>query len=134
MGLPNDANKYYNSVRLELDSLLSIYPGDSRYSGAMGIACAGLGEKETAIKFARKAVEDYSLEKDAFMGLARVEELAWVYLMAGDYDQALEQIEILLSHPGPYSAPLMKLDPKWKPLWDHPDFIRLNEKYSKKGG
>jgi len=47
-----------------------------------------------------------------------------------EYYAALEQIEIILTNPGPYSAPMLKLDPKWMPLWDHPEFIRLTKKYS----
>jgi serine/threonine-protein kinase len=132
MDLPLDAFSFFSSARLELDSLLSIYPNDPRYYGAMGIACAGLGDEEHAIKYAKKAVGLRTLEKDAFFGLTRIEELAWVYVLVGKYEAALEQIEILLANPGPYSAPLLNLDPKWKPLWNHPDFNRLTENYLKK--
>ena len=99
---------------------------------SLGIAYAGLGEKEKAINYGKEAVVLYSIEKDAFTGLSRIEELALVYVMVEKYAAALEQIEILLSNPGPYSAPLLKLDPKWKPIWDHPEFIRLTEKYAVK--
>jgi len=132
MGYSERADAYYSSARMKLDSLIGIYPEDPRYSGAMGVACAGLGDKVNAIGHGKKAVELRSLEKDAFFGLTRIEELAWMYVMVEEYDAALEQIEILLSHPGPHSAPLLKLDPKWKPLWDHPEFIRLTEKYAVK--
>jgi adenylate cyclase len=130
MNSPEVADLYYDSTRLKLDSLLVKFPDDPRYLGAMGIACAGLGEKELAIGFVQKAVEDYSMEKDAFFGMTRIEELAWVLVMLEEYDAALEQIEILLTNPGTYSAPMLMLDPKWLPLCDHPEFIRLINKYS----
>jgi serine/threonine-protein kinase len=130
---PIDAFSCYNSARQVLDSLLTLYPDDSRYNGAMGVVCAGLGDKENAIGYAKKAVKLRNLNIDAFFGLTRIEELAWVYVLVGKYEAAMEQIEILLANPGPYSAPLLNLDPKWKPLWDHPDFKRLTEKYSIKG-
>jgi len=132
MELTQDARSCYNLARMELDSLLSLYPDDSRYNGAMGIACAGLGDKEDAIGYAERAVELRPLEKDAFFGMTRLEEMAWVYVMVKEYDAALHQIGILLSKPGPYSAPLLRLDPKWKPIWNHPEFIRLTEKYAVK--
>jgi TolB-like protein/Tfp pilus assembly protein PilF len=132
MNLPDKAVAYYDSMRIVLEMNLKEYPEDPRILSSLGIAHAGLGEKEVAINYGKEAVDLYSLEKDALIGLSRIEELALVYVMVEEYDAALEQIEILLSNPGPYSAPLLKLDPRWKPLWDHPEFIRLMEKYAEK--
>lgn len=42
---------------------------------------------------------------------------------------ALDHIEVLLSNTGAYSAPLLKLDPRWESVWDHPEFIRLTDLY-----
>ena len=130
MNLQDKADIYFDATRKELDSLLSIFPDDPRYYGAMGLALAGLGEEEMAIDYAKQAVQILPIEKDAYKGLARIEELARVYVMLDEYDAAIQQIEILLSKPGPYSVPKMKLDPKWKPLWYYPGFIRLTERYS----
>jgi TolB-like protein/Flp pilus assembly protein TadD len=132
MSLPEKANAYYDSARIQLEAMLLDNPEDPRYHSSLGIVYAGLGEKEKAISYGKEAVDLYSLNKDALFGLTRIEELAWIYVMVKEYDAALDQIEILISNPGPYSAPLLQLDPKWKPLWDHPEFIRLMEKYAKK--
>jgi tetratricopeptide (TPR) repeat protein len=132
MNIPEDAITYYDSMRIVLEMNLKEYPEDPRFLSSLGIANAGLGEKEKAINYGKEAVDLYSIEKDALLGLNRIEDLARIYVMVEEYDAALEQIEILLSNPGPYSAPLLKLDPKWKPLWDHPEFIRLTEKYAVK--
>jgi TolB-like protein len=121
---------YYDSTRIELERQISENPNDPRFLGPLGVCLAALGNKEQAIQSGLMAVENYSMDKDAFFGLFRIEELAWIYVMVKEYDAALKQIEILLSNPGPYSAPLLQLDPKWKPLWSHPEFIRLVEKYS----
>ena len=128
--IPEVADQYYDSVRIDVEQKLREYPDDPRYMGTLGIAFAGLGKKQQALQSVRQAVDFYSLKKDAYFGLFRVEELAWVYVMVEEYELALEQIEVLLSRPGPYSAPFLKLDPKWKPLWDHPEFIGLTEKYA----
>ena len=128
--LHEKATIYYDSARIELEKRISENPNDPRFLGPLGVCFAVLGKKELAIKTGEMAVENYSMDNDAYFGLFRIEELAWIYTIVGEHDAALEQIEILLSNPGPYSAPLLKLDPKWKPLWDHPGFIKLIKKYS----
>ena len=132
MNIPDKAVVHYDSMRIVLEMNLKEYPEDPRILNSLGIAYAGLGEKEKAIRFGKEAVKLYSFDKDALRGLNRIEDLAWIYVLVEEYAAALEQIEILLSNPGPFSAPLLQLDPKWKPLWDHPEFTRLTEKYVKK--
>lgn len=133
MNLPDIAETCYDSALMILETALQENDEDHRIMASIGIAFAGLGNKKRAIEFGKRAYNLYSFEKDAFGGLYRVADLAYIYVLLEDYDNALEQLEILLSKPGPYSAALLKLDPVWKPLWDHPDFIRLTEKYAKKG-
>ena len=48
----------------------------------------------------------------------RIEDLARIYTMVGEYDLAIEQLEYLLSIPGEISIPLLQLDPAWSPLRD----------------
>jgi tetratricopeptide (TPR) repeat protein len=123
------ANVYYDSARMEIEGQLLRYTEDPRLLGALGISYAGLGQKEKAIQLGKEAVEAYSMEKDAYFGLYRIEEMAWIYVMVEEYTKALEQLEILLSNPGPYSVPYLKVNPKWKPLWSNPSFIQFTEKY-----
>ncbi len=40
---------------------------------------------------------------------------------------AIDQLEFLLSRPGVLSVSLLRLDPTWDPLRDHPRFQRLLE-------
>jgi hypothetical protein len=65
--------------------------------------------------------------KEAWRGLRRVEDLARIYVMVGEFDAAIDQIEFLLANPGPMSIPLLRLDPAWDPLRDHPRFRKLVE-------
>jgi hypothetical protein len=46
-------------------------------------------------------------------------------VMVGEFDLAIDQIEFLLSIPGPLSIPLLRLDPAWAPLREHPRFKEL---------
>ena len=49
--------------------------------------------------------------------------------MVGEYDAAIEQLEYLLSIPSTVSVPLLRIDPTWDRLRDHPRFQALLAKY-----
>ena len=51
--------------------------------------------------------------------------MAEIYAIVGEYDAAIEQIELLLSIPSVMSVPLLQVDPIWAPLRDHPRFQML---------
>jgi TolB-like protein/tetratricopeptide (TPR) repeat protein len=121
---------YYDSCRLMVQDKLITAPDDSRLYSALGIAYAGLGMKKEAIEAGEKAVELLPVSKEAFRGTNRVEDLARIYVMTGEYEKALEQIKLLLSIPGMLSANLLRLDPVWEPLANNPEFIKLLETYS----
>ena len=125
MNMPQEADKYYNSAIITLDSMILRNPDDPRLFSAKGIALAGLGEKEKAIEAGKRAVELMPIEKEAYRGVFRVEDLAKIYVMVGEYDKAMDQIKLLLSLPGPLSVKLLLLDPAWKPLWDLPEFKKI---------
>lgn len=51
--------------------------------------------------------------------------MAYVYTLNGEYDDALDQIELLLSIPAKVSMAWLEADPIWEPLRDHPRFMQL---------
>jgi hypothetical protein len=56
--------------------------------------------------------------------------LAEIYVMVGEYDAAIDQLEHLLSIPAPFiSAPWLRVDPIWQPLLDHARFQALLDRY-----
>jgi len=57
-----------------------------------------------------------------------IETLAWTYVRVGEYDAAIEQLEHLLSIPSEVSSHLLRLDPIYDPLRDHPRFEALLQK------
>jgi hypothetical protein len=65
-------------------------------------------------------------------GPYRVEDLARIYVMVGEFDAAINQIEYLLSIPGELSIPLLQLDPIWDPLRYHPLYRKLIQSNTKK--
>ncbi|HCU18919.1 MAG TPA: hypothetical protein DF818_06535 [Bacteroidales bacterium] len=125
MNMPEKANAYFDSARVAIEKRIAITPDDSRLHSALGITFAGLGLKGKAIEEGAKAVELLPMNKDTYFGVYRIEDLARIYVMVGEYDKALEQIKFLLSHPGPLSVKMLQLDPVWKPLREMPEFKKI---------
>jgi len=128
--MPGEADKYYKSALITLDSMILKNPEDSRLYSAKGIALAGLGLKQEAIETAKKAVDMMKIEKEAYRGVFRVEDLARIYVMVGEYDKALVLIEQLLKIPSRLSVKLLLLDPVWMPLRNIPEFKKIIDIYS----
>jgi tetratricopeptide (TPR) repeat protein len=119
------AKKYYDEARNILEAKIQQQPGDARFHSALGIAYAGLGRKEDAIREGKMGVDLLPITKEAWAGYYRATQLAQIYVMVGRFDFAIDQIEFLLSIPGPLSIPWLRLDPAWAPLREHPRFKKL---------
>jgi len=123
------------SAKIEFDSARVIYeqlPNDATsnamYMGSLGIAYAGLGMKEAAIREGKKDVKLLPIKKDAKLGPWRLWDLAKIYLMIGEYDLAIDEFEYLLSIPSPVSKWVLKLDPLLDPVRSYPRFQKLINK------
>jgi tetratricopeptide (TPR) repeat protein len=121
------AKKYYDEARSILESKIQENPEDARFHSSLGIAYAGLDRKEDALREGRLGVKLLPVTKDAWTSAYRVEDLAKIYVMVGEFDAAIDQLEHLLSIPGPFSIPLLRLDPAWNPLRNHSRFKELIE-------
>jgi non-specific serine/threonine protein kinase len=128
MGKKKLAKKYYDDARRILETKIQERPEDERFHSSLGIAYAGLGRKEDAIREGKLGVELLPVTKEAWRGLSRVEDLAKIYVMVDEFDAAIDQLEFLLSVPGEMSIPLLRLDPVWAPLRDQARFKRLLER------
>jgi serine/threonine protein kinase/tetratricopeptide (TPR) repeat protein len=118
---------YYDSARKILEAKILERPEDSRLYSALGIAYAGLGRKQQAIRDAKKAVELLPVSKEAYRGTFRIKDLARVYVMVGEYDAAVEQLKFLLSIPSWMSKDSLRIDPIWDTLRSHPTFKKIAE-------
>jgi serine/threonine-protein kinase len=127
MNKKEPAKKYHDEARSILESKIQEQPEDARLHSSLGIAYAGLGRKEDAIREGKLGVELLPVSKEAMRGLYKVKDLAKIYVMVGEYDEAIDQLEYLLSIPSRLSIPLLRLDPAWDPLRDHPRFKKLIE-------
>ena len=70
-------------------------------------------------------------DSDALNGPVLIKTLARIYVMTYEYDEALKQIEFLLSVPSDLSIKWLQLDPVWSPLKNHSEYKRIMETYSR---
>ncbi len=129
-----EAVTFLDSARVVLERALQ---GEGRFfegnHSTLGFVYAYLGRKEEAIRAGERAVELLPISKDAYLGTSYVHRLAEIYTIVGEYEAAIDQLEILFSAPSLISAHTLHLDPIWDPLRDNPRFQRLLDKYSESG-
>ncbi len=119
------ARSAYDSARAILEAELARNPDQAKLLSALGVAYAGLGRKDEAIRHARRGAELMPLDKEGYFGLVFVEDLAWVYTLLGEPEAALAELELLLGRPSRQSWPLIELDPRWAPLRQYPRYRQL---------
>ena len=123
------AKSHAERAREDIENRLRERPKDRGLHVALGKVYAYLGLKEEAIRQGKLAVELVPVSKDAVEGPDYVSELANIYVIVGEYEEAINQIDYLLSIPSYFSVQLLRLDPVWDPLREHPRFQQLLKKY-----
>ncbi len=118
----------YAQARRELEQLIASQPQNLDIMDTLALLCAGLADKEAALKYAEDAVRMMPVSKDALGG--RVVEMtrALVYSRFGDGDRAIPALERLLKLPGgrpPLTAATLRLNPEFDPIRDDPRFQKL---------
>ena len=128
------AQAYFDSARSVLqESLVRESDAYGRLHCMLGIALAGLGRADDAIRTTKRATEIMPLSRDAMEGPLMLASLARVYLILGRPDEAIDQLKLVLSRPGPLSRGWLRSDPFWDPLRRHPRFRRLLSEASQLG-
>jgi tetratricopeptide (TPR) repeat protein len=124
------AYAYYDSARVILERELDEHPESANIHSHLGVAYAGLGRMEDAIREGRRGVELLPVSTNPIYGPFQVSTLAEIFTLVGEYDAALDQVEYLLSIPCMLSVHDFRLAPWWDPLRSHPRFQSLMEKYA----
>ena len=127
-GQPEEARRLFDEARRALEHEVQAYPEDPRYHSSLGLAYAGLGQKEPAVREGQRAVELLPLSKDAFYGLSYPWDLAAIYAMLGDETAALNEIENLLAVPSWISPTWLEYDFRFDALRENRRFQALLEK------
>jgi tetratricopeptide (TPR) repeat protein len=128
MGETERARELFGAARKDLEQEVQAYPDDPRYHSSLGLAYAGLGMKDLALREGERGVELLPISEDAMYGLPYLIDLACIHLMVGNEDEALRRVEELLTVPSWVSPVWLGVDFRFDSLRDHPRFQALQEK------
>ncbi len=104
------------------------HPDEPKFHAAFGRICALLGQKEDAIREARRAVELCPESKDA-SAAPYAADLAFVYAQSDEMEEAVTLLSRLLTTPGAERITLahLRLSWEWDRLRQDPRFKALIE-------
>ncbi|MHC4174662.1 MAG: tetratricopeptide repeat protein, partial [Planctomycetota bacterium] len=127
MGRPQQAAAYYDSARIYYENRVAVDAKHYMAHADLGQIYAGLGRRDDALRQVAIATTLKSVEKDARMGTWTPIRVLPIYILLGDYDRAFDLLDQLLSIPSDMNLNIIRLDPDYKPLREHPRFKRLLE-------
>ncbi|MGN6378230.1 MAG: protein kinase domain-containing protein, partial [Gaiellales bacterium] len=119
------ARVYADSARIDLEQQVRAAPDYAQGHSFLGLALAYLGRKEEAIREGLRSVELDPVSKDGFGGPYMQLQLVRIYLLTGEPDKALDQLEPLLGIPYHLTPAWLRIDPTFDPLRKNPRFQRL---------
>ncbi len=131
-GQPELAEPHFQAARTQVEEALAANAEDPRLYIALGEVLAGLGERESAVRAARQAIALQPTSIDAIDGPnIQLDGIIRVFMPAGDYDAAIEELDAYLAAPGMWSIEGLLPDPRLDPIRDDPRFQALVEKYKR---
>ncbi len=121
-------------ARTAYEQLHRDQPERSGWAAALSLAYAAMGEKDSAIKLAERAIVLLPRAKDAMDGPGLEANLALIQTIFGEKSRPISTLTQLLQTPytnlfgqGPITPALLRLDPLWDPLRGDPAFQKLCE-------
>jgi len=112
-------------ARKAFEEQLRETPREPQRHASLGLALAYLGQKEEAIREGERAVSLQPVTQDAVEGPYNQHQLARIYILVGEPEKALDQLEPLLKIPYWISPGWLKIDPNFDPLRKNPRFQKL---------
>ena len=95
-------------------------PEDAGTQASLAVALAYAGRKDEAVREGQRAVALRPVSRDAIDGPYYLHQLARIYILVGESEKALDQLEPLLKMPYYLSPGWLKIDPNFDPLRDEP--------------
>ena len=127
LGDQHRARAYADSARIAVEAQLRQTPENAGLHCELATALAYLGQKSEAIAEGRRALAISPVAKNGFSGPYFQHQLARIYIILGEPEKALDQLEPLLKIPYYLSPGWLKVDPTFDPLRKNPRLKRLLE-------
>jgi TolB-like protein len=119
------AHTAFAKARIEAEQVVRAQPDFAFAHSVLGLIDAGLGNRNTAIREGKHAVELLPVSRDSIDGPELVINLATIFAWVGESDLAMDQLEQAAAIPSLVSYGLLKLHPQWDPLRGNPRFEAL---------
>jgi len=119
------ARVYADSAQLAREEQLRATPDDGQRHVLRGLALAYLGRKAEAIAEGQRGVALVPISRDAYIGAYIQHQLVRIFLLVGEPEKALDQLEPLLKIPYYLSPGWLRIDPTFASLKGNPRFERL---------
>jgi len=119
------AQAFADSARRAAEEQVQAAPDDSQRHVLLGLTLAYLGRKAEAEREGKRGVELLPISRDGYGGPYNQLQLARIYLLSGEPELALDQLEPLLRIPYYISPGWLRVDPAFDPLRKNPRFQRL---------
>jgi len=120
-----NVHTYAEEARKAFEEQLRAAPNDAQRHVDLGLALAYLGRKGEAIREGERGVALDPIPKDAIDGPYMQHQLVRIYMLVGEPEKALDQLEPLLKIPYYLSPGWLKIDPNFDPLRKNPRFQKL---------
>jgi TolB-like protein/tetratricopeptide (TPR) repeat protein len=124
-GDAGNVRTYAEEARKAFEEQLRAAPDDPQRHAILGLVLAYLGRKEEAIREGQRGAGLDPVSKDATNGPYIQHQLARIYMLVGEPDKALDQLEPLVKIPYFLSPGWLKIDPNFDPLRGNPRFQKL---------
>jgi eukaryotic-like serine/threonine-protein kinase len=121
------ARAWADTARVGFEGQAHATPGDPQRLVIHGVTLAYLGRYPDAIREGKRALELLPPSKDMYFGPYLQHQLVRIYILAGEHDAALDQLEPLLGMPYTLTPAWLRVDPMFDPIRKHPRFVKLVE-------
>ena len=114
-----------DSIVFFTDIGLKANPRDAQQQMVRALGLAYGGKKVAAIEAGERAVAANPPTTDAYQGVYLTYLLARLYLLVGEPDHAMDQLDRVLRMPFYVTPAWLRIDPEWEPLRTNPRFQAL---------
>jgi len=125
LGDTNRARACYDTARVVTEEYAHSRPNNALAHNDLATIYAGLGLADMARNELRIVDSLAPLAQDYISNVELASNVARVYTMIGDYEPAIDRLELLLDSPAMMSRQTIRLNPFFRDLRDHPRFQEL---------